>query len=340
MALRTIRGANYWSPFPVTRLDLAVGVYEDLSSAEVPGVTEALESALPGLVEHRCSIGERGGFLTRLRRGTYVPHIVEHVALELQSAVGHDVGYGRARGGDRDGEYTVVFEHRHAAVGRRSGALALELVQRAFAGTLDSAAAVIAELEGLAGNADEPELRRPIVCGVIGSGDRDAVRRELVSRGMGDEEQIVGMAPPSVLASGLPYSRSALAIVLDTDPGDVPERYRDPEAARRLASVVADAVPRDGLVVVPAIERDLQEMVRDAGRRIAVFSVGDEVDPRALRLAHAVARVRDGRVTIECGGCAEEGNPLRSGAPPEAQVSAALAAYLLEENGDQSRRAV
>lgn len=339
MALRTLRGANYWSPFPVTRLDLAVGAYEDISSAHVPGVTKALESALPGLVEHRCSIGERGGFLTRLRRGTYVPHIIEHVALELQSAVGHDVGYGRARGGDRAGEYTVVFEHRHAVVGRRSGALALELVQRAFAGTLDSAAAAIAELEGLAANPDEPELLRPIVCGVIGSGDCDAVRRDLISRGMGDEEQIVEMTPASVLASGLPYSSSALAIVLDTDPGDVPERYRDPEAAQRLASVVADAVPRDGLVVVPASERDLQEMVRDTGRRIAVFSADDEVDPRALRLAHAVARVRDGRVTIECAGRAQEGTPLRPGTPPETQVSAALAAHLLEENGDQSRGA-
>ena len=76
-------------------MDMAVGAYDDVSSAQVPGVTASLVGAMPGLVEHRCSIGERGGFITRLRRGTYVPHIIEHVALELQALIGHEVGYGR-----------------------------------------------------------------------------------------------------------------------------------------------------------------------------------------------------------------------------------------------------
>src|SRR5919202_6267167 len=125
-ALQALRGANYWSARPVTRMDLAVGTYEDISSAQVPGFTEALRAALPGLVEHRCSIGERGGFITRLRRGTYAPHIIEHVALELQLMIGHDVGYGKTRGGDVLGEYTIVIEHLHSGVGLRAAALALE----------------------------------------------------------------------------------------------------------------------------------------------------------------------------------------------------------------------
>lgn len=336
VALRTVRGANIWSPFPVTRLDLAVGAYDEIPSDRVPGITETLEAALPGLVEHRCSIGERGGFLTRLRRGTYLPHIAEHLALELQSAIGHDVGYGRARGGDRDGEYTVVFEHRHAPVGREAGRLALELAQRAFAGALEAAhaAAAIEELATVASHPDEPELQRPVVCGIIGSGDREAVRRELISRGAGDDGGIVGMAPVSVLESGLPYSTSAVAIVLDTEPGDVPQRYREPEMAHRLASVVADAVPRGGVVVVPAGERDLQDLVRDARRRVAVFSTDGAIGPGDLRLAHAVARVTDGRITIERGGRARHQDSLRADVPIAAQVSAALAAHLLEENGD------
>ncbi|HEU4885857.1 MAG TPA: hypothetical protein VFT45_26710, partial [Longimicrobium sp.] len=114
VGLRTLRGANFWSSRPVTRLDVAVGEYDEIHSADVAGFTEALVRAMPGLWEHRCSIGERGGFVTRLRRGTYAPHIAEHVGLELQTMVGHDVGFGRARGGDRPGEYTVVFEHLHA----------------------------------------------------------------------------------------------------------------------------------------------------------------------------------------------------------------------------------
>ncbi|HEX8670865.1 MAG TPA: hypothetical protein VF710_03210, partial [Longimicrobium sp.] len=65
VSLRSLRGANFWSTRPITRLDVAVGEYDEISSAEVPGFTDALVKALPGLREHRCSIGERGGFITR-----------------------------------------------------------------------------------------------------------------------------------------------------------------------------------------------------------------------------------------------------------------------------------
>lgn len=334
MALRTVRGANYWAPYPVTRLDLAVGAYDEIPSDSVPGLTEALRAALPGLVEHRCSIGERGGFLTRLRRGTYVPHIVEHLALELQGAVGHDVGYGRARGGDRPGEYTVVFEHRHAAVGRRAGELALELTLRAFAGTLATAADAVAELAEVARGPDDPELRRSVVCGVIGSGDCEAVTRELRERGAGSADVLVPLSPRSVLESGLPYTRSATAIVLDVEPGDVPERYREKDAAERLASVVADAVARGGVVVVPARERDLQCLIRDVGRRVAVFDVDGTLEARDLRLAHAVARARDGRILLEVGGTARDAGGLRPEVAVDAQLAAAMAASVIGDDDD------
>src|SRR5919202_1955683 len=127
---------------------------------------------MPGLIEHACSIGERGGFITRLRHGTYAPHIAEHVALELQNVIGHDVGYGRTRGGDAPGEYTLVFEHRHEGVGVRAAALALEVVQRAFAGTLaptpESVAHAVAELSALAATTDVPPLEQRVLCGVTG----------------------------------------------------------------------------------------------------------------------------------------------------------------------------
>ncbi len=173
VSLRSLRGANFWSRRPVTRMDVEVGAYDEIHSAQVPGFTDALMAALPGLVEHRCSIGERGGFVTRLRRGTYAPHIAEHVGLELQTMMGHDVGYGRARGGDRPGEYTVVFEHLHAEVGLRAAALALETVQHAFAGDARRGGA-------RAGRAarrwpSRPTSRRSgssVLCGITGGGDR------------------------------------------------------------------------------------------------------------------------------------------------------------------------
>jgi cyanophycin synthetase len=333
LSLRSLRGANFWSSRPVTRMDVAVGAYDDLSSAHVAGFTESLVAALPGLWEHRCSIGERGGFVTRLRRGTYAPHVAEHVGLELQAMAGHDVGYGRARGGDRPGEYTVVFEHLHAEVGLRAAALALEIVQRAFAGELERATVdfAVAELSALAAQPDVPALRQHVLCGITGGGDRAGVRDEMVRRGVSQRELVVDMAPSYLLNAGLPYARSDIAVILDAAPADVPERYRDPEMARRLVGVVADAVPRDGIVVCPAKEWDVQDMARDAGCRVAVFSTADDVTERDARVAHAVAFVRDGRIVLELPGSTEDGGALEGDATPAAQVAAALAVVSLDE---------
>jgi hypothetical protein len=341
VALSSLRGANLWSRCPVTRIDLSVGAYDEISSAEVPRVTERLLAALPGLAEHRCSVGERGGFVTRLRRGTYAPHVLEHVALALQERVGHDVGFGRARGGDRPGEYTVVFEHRHAGVGLRAAALALELVQRAFAGTLESAEPAVRELEALAASPDAAPLRQRVLCGISGGEGRDAAREELLRRGVGGGAPIVDVAPAYLLAAGLPYSRSDFALILDAEPAGLPARYREPERARLLLSVLADAVPPEGFVLVPAGERELQALVRDAGARVALFSAEGEASARDAGLADGVAAVRGGRIVAEHGGRARDLGPLRPGVPAAAQVAAALAACMhagagrpAEEEGD------
>ncbi len=313
------------------RMDLTVGAFEDISSAEVPGFTDALVSAMPGLEEHRCSIGERGGFISRLLRGTYVPHIVEHVALELQTMVGHDVGYGRTRGGDNEGEYTLVFEHMHEAVGLRAAALALETVQQAFAGSLNGVNHAVAELAALAQTPDVPRIQQHVLCGITGGSDRAATRDEIVRRGFGSEELIVDVSPAYLLQAGLPYSRSDIAIVLDTALSDVPERYREAERAERLVATVADAVDRGGIVIVPAKEWDLQDRVRDASCRVAIFATDADVTRRDKRVARAVALVDNGRIMLEARGRTTELGALREGAPVSAQVAGALAAFTLHE---------
>jgi len=338
LSLRTLRGANLWSRRPVTRMDVWPGEYDEISSAEVAGFTESLITALPGLWVHRCSIGERGGFVTRLRRGTYPPHVAEHVALELQTMIGHDVGYGRARGGDRPGEYTVVFEHLHAEVGLRCAALSLGIVQRAYAGELDRAAVdfALAELASLAETPDVPRLSQHVLCGITGGGDRGHVRDELVRRGVSQRELLVDVAPSYVLNAGLPYARSDIAVILGTELDDVPERYQDPEMAQRLVSVVADAVPRGGIVVCPAKEWEVQDLARDAGCRVAVFSTRDDVTGRDARVAHAVAQVRDGRIVVELAGVTHQDGELEGDASVAAQVAAALALRALNELKDDS----
>jgi hypothetical protein len=331
-ALHATRGMNYWSTRPVVRLDLAVGAYEDISSADVPGFTEALVSAMPGLREHHCSIGAPGGFVTRLRRGTYAPHIIEHVALELQTMVGHEVGFGRTRGGDDPGEYTIVFEHRHEHVGLRAAALALDVTQRAFLGTLESVELAVQELTALAGTPDTPALHQRVACGVTGGSARSETQQELARRmnGRAGDPLIIDVSPAYLLRAGLPYSRSDAAIILDAALFDVPDRYSDPERARRLVCTLADAVRRGGFVVCPASEWEIQDYARRQDCRVAVFTTGDAVTRRDARVAAAVAFVNGDRIVIEGeDGATAECGALSSELPPGAQVAAALAAHVL-----------
>jgi hypothetical protein len=330
-SLHATRGANFWSRRPVTRLDILVGAYEGISSADVPGVTEALVSAMPGLEEHRCSIGERGGFITRLQRGTYAAHIIEHVALELQNTIGHEAGFGRTRGGDVEGEYTIVFEHLHEAVGLRAAGLALEIVQRAFSGSLASINYATAELASLAQSPDVPRLTQRVACGITGGSGRAETRDEIVRRGFANGELIVDVSPAYLLQAGLPYARSDIAIVLDATLTDVPERYREDERAQRLVATVADAVDRGGIVVVPAKEWEIQDLVRDAGCRVAIFAPDADVTRRDKKVARAAAYCDGGKIIIETRAGVADAGALHENAPAGAQAAAALAAFTLHE---------
>ena len=128
---QTLRGPNYWSirrdKLIVMRLDL-----EDLAekpSNEIPGFYEGLIDVLPSLVEHYCSPGYRGGFFERVRTGTYMGHIIEHIALELQELAGTPVGFGRTRATSTPGVYNVVFEYVDEQAGRYAGRAAVRLCQ-------------------------------------------------------------------------------------------------------------------------------------------------------------------------------------------------------------------
>jgi cyanophycin synthetase len=90
----------------------------DSPSDELPGFNERLKAWLPSLIEHRCSVGTRGGFFERLRRGTWQAHILEHVALELQTLAGTEVGFGRTRETSEDGVYKVALEFEQEDLGR------------------------------------------------------------------------------------------------------------------------------------------------------------------------------------------------------------------------------
>lgn len=114
----TLGGPNYWANFAVIEAEVDLGEWKDRSSEEIPGFNERLKSWLPSLVEHRCSVGERGGFFQRLDRGTYLAHILEHVTLELQTLAGSNCGFGRARELEQDGVYRVAIQFEEEALAR------------------------------------------------------------------------------------------------------------------------------------------------------------------------------------------------------------------------------
>ena len=124
-------GPSLYAHFPVIRLELDLGELEQWPSARLgESFIGGLVAALPGLAEHGCSYREPGGFLRRLREdeGTWLGHVLEHVAIELQNVAGEDVTFGKTRSAGRPGVYTVVYEYAQREEGIEAGELAMRLL--------------------------------------------------------------------------------------------------------------------------------------------------------------------------------------------------------------------
>jgi cyanophycin synthetase len=130
--IRHLNGPNIWTCRPVLEAVVDIGELEDFPSDTIPGFYERLSSWLPSLIEHRCSYGERGGFLRRLKDGTWAGHILEHVTLELQNLSGMPGGFGRARETSLRGVYKVVVSAWHEDIARSALSTARELVLAAM----------------------------------------------------------------------------------------------------------------------------------------------------------------------------------------------------------------
>jgi len=123
------RGPHLFGPEPMVRFQLDLGALEDFPSNALPGFADRLVELLPSLDNHACSLGRRGGFVERLREGTWLGHVAEHVAIELQVLAGVSVAHGKTRSvKGRPGVYDVLYQYRDEEVGLYAGRLALQLV--------------------------------------------------------------------------------------------------------------------------------------------------------------------------------------------------------------------
>jgi cyanophycin synthetase len=124
-------GPSLYAHFPVIRLELDLGELEAWPTGRLGGeFVDRLAAALPGLAEHGCSYGEPGGFFRRMREdeGTWLGHVLEHVAIELQNIAGENVTFGKTRGAGQPGVYTVVYEYAQRDEGIAAGELGLRLI--------------------------------------------------------------------------------------------------------------------------------------------------------------------------------------------------------------------
>lgn len=149
LGIRGYEGRNIYSYRPVIRMEVDVAEWDDTPTCHIPGFNERLLALLPGLAEHTCSRGVKGGFAARLCEGTYMAHVIEHIAIELETAAGMNVKYGATRGLGTRGRYYIVFEHDVEQAGAEAGRCAFDLAcALAEGGTFDIEAA-LAKIAGL-----------------------------------------------------------------------------------------------------------------------------------------------------------------------------------------------
>ncbi|RLD22875.1 MAG: cyanophycin synthetase [Bacteroidetes bacterium] len=134
--IRTLRGPNYWSVnrHKLIAMVLDIEELEERPTNTIDGFLERLQAMFPTMYEHRCSVGEAGGFFQRVEEGTWMGHVIEHIALEVQTLAGMDVGFGRTRGYGEEGVYNVVFAYMEEEVGRYAARVSVKVAEALIAG--------------------------------------------------------------------------------------------------------------------------------------------------------------------------------------------------------------
>jgi cyanophycin synthetase len=137
LKIQALRGPNLWSvqrkKLIQMRLDLEE--MEQFPTNKIEGFRERIEAMFPTMIEHRCSEGVRGGFFSRIERGTWMGHVIEHIALEIQTLAGMETGFGRTRETKTPGIYNVVFSYTEESVGMFAAESAVAIAEALIAGT-------------------------------------------------------------------------------------------------------------------------------------------------------------------------------------------------------------
>ena len=134
--IKILRGPNYWSNFrnKLIAMKLDLEELEERPTNLIDGFSERIEKLLPSMFQHRCSRGNEGGFFERVKDGTWMGHVIEHIALEIQSLAGMECGFGRTRGTGKEGVYNVVFSYKEENVGIYAANAAVKIAEALIEG--------------------------------------------------------------------------------------------------------------------------------------------------------------------------------------------------------------
>jgi len=300
LATNVYVGPSLYAHFPVIRHQVDIGVLEDWPSVKLGSeFIDGLVEALPGLVNHGCSYGEPGGFLRRLREdeGTWMAHIWEHTAIELQNMAGSEVSFGKTRGIGPCGQYNMVFEYKQRDVGLEAARIARQLLlnllpaqlKEQLSSELESGFDFEEERDDFIRFAQRKELGPSTASLVKAAEEREIPflrlnKYSLVQFGHGRYQQRI----QATITSKTPH----IAVEISCDKEDTHNLLRDlglPVPQQRLVyseREAARAAPRIGYPVV------LKPLDANHGRGVSINLVNEDQVRKAYGVARESARGR------------------------------------------------
>ncbi|WNM18576.1 cyanophycin synthetase [Flavobacterium capsici] len=253
LKIQALRGPNIWSinrkKLIQMRLDLEE--MEQFPTNKIDGFRERIEAMFPTMIEHRCSEGTRGGFFSRIERGTWMGHVIEHIALEIQTLAGMETGFGRTRETKTPGVYNVVFSYTEENVGLFAAESAVAIAEALIAGNNYDVEADIQKMR---------EIRERVRLGPsTGSIVEEAVSRDIPWIRLGTNSLVQ-------LGYGINQMRFQATITCKTSNIAV-DIACNKEETKRMLDMASIPVASGGICVD---EEDLEDVVKKIGYPIVI----------------------------------------------------------------------
>ncbi len=287
--MEVFQGRNIFSHKPVVKMIVDIGDLADTSTSDIPGFNARLLSWFPGLNQHHCSTGYEGGLVERLFEGTFIAHVTEHLALELQCINGYEVFFGKTRILEEPSTYCIIFEYSLAECARDFGETAIDIVTA----LIDDRPDLLEEYLDL--------LRRRVSYYALGPSTR-ALMTEARKRGIPvrrlDENSLLQLGYGSrsrLIEASLPDSTGCVAVDLAKNKPLVKKLLADhgiPVPEGCLVYSENDAVAMAKKIAYPVV---IKPFDANQGRGVSTNINSEEL----LRTAYRLARQLAGRVMLE-----------------------------------------